>query len=86
MKPRLVEISTFQEIIRTSAAKNVAVFFYGSENVLLFGNEHVLDQVVDEMIYALGYVPRHIRKESISDQDKLARKLDKAMKSSAVNA
>ena len=85
MKPRLVEISTFQKIIRTSAAKNVAVFFYGSENVLLFGNENVLDQVVDEMIYALGYVPRYIRKESISDQDKLARKLDKGTKSSAVN-
>ena len=86
MKPRLVEISTFQEIIRTSAANNVAVFFYGSENVLLFGNDNVLDQVVDEMIYALGYVPRYIRKETISDQAKLARKLDKAMKSSAVNA
>jgi hypothetical protein len=85
MKPRLVEVGTFQKIIRTSAEKNVAVFFYGSENVLLFGNENVLDQVVDEMIYALGYVPRYIRKESISDQDKLARKLDIAMKSSAVN-
>ena len=85
MKPRLVEIGTFQEIIRTSAANNVAVFFYGSENVLLFGNENVLDQVVDEMIYALGYVPRYIRKESISDQDKLERKLDIAMNFSVVN-
>ena len=64
MKPRLVEIGIFQEIISTSAEKNVAVFFYGSENVLLFGNENVLDQAVDEMIYALGYVPRYIRKES----------------------
>jgi hypothetical protein len=85
MKPRLVEISLFQEIVRASAEKNVAVFFYGSENVLLFGNENVLDQVVDEMIYALGYVPRYIRKESLLDQDKLARKLDIAMKSSIVN-
>ncbi len=80
MKPRLVEVGVFQEIIRASADRNVAVFFYGSENVLLFGDENVLDHEVDEMIIALGYVPRYIRKKPISDKVKLARKLDKAVK------
>ena len=85
MKPRLVEVSIFQRIIRASADRNVAVFFYGSENVLLFGDAHMLDHVVEEMIYTLGYVPRYIRKEPLADQAKLARKLDRALKCSAID-
>ena len=85
MKPRLVEVSILKRIIRASAYSNVAVFFYGSEHVLLFGDAQMLDQVVEDMIYTLGYVPRYIRKEPLTDQARLARKLDRALQCSAID-
>ncbi len=83
MKPRLVDVSTLQQIIYTSAENNVAVFFAGSEEVLLIGKEYDLAEAVDEMIYALGYVPSKIRTEPVIDQVKLTVKLDSAKASLA---
>lgn len=79
MRPRLVEISSLHAIVDIGGHHNVAAFFYGSEEVLLFGSETDMNLVVEEMIFALGYVPRQIKKEVILDADILASKINSAM-------
>jgi len=79
MRPRLVEISALHAIVDLGGHNNVAAFFYGSEEVLLFGSEVDMNLVVEEMIFALGYVPRQIKKEIVLDADILASKIKRAM-------
>lgn len=79
MTPRLVEVSVFQTIVSMCSSHNVAAYFYGSEEILLFGAESDMDDVVDELVYQLGYVPNHIKKEILEDQKMLSRKIDRAI-------
>ncbi len=79
MRPRLVEISSLHAIVNMSVQNNVAAFFYSSEEVQLFGSEADMNLVVEEMIFALGYVPRQINKEVVMDVELLAGKIQRAM-------
>jgi hypothetical protein len=79
MTPRLVEVSIFQSIVSMCVNHNVAAYFYGSEEIQLFGAEADMDRVVDELVYQLGYVPNHIKKEVLEDQKILSKKIDRSI-------
>jgi len=79
MRPRLVEISSLYAIVDMSVQNNVAAFFYGSEEVSLFGSETAMNLVVEEMIFALGYVPKQINKTVIDEMDELTIKIRRAI-------